>query len=96
MTITIYTTPNCQGCKLTKKLFEKEHIPFEEIDISDNPRLIEKMRKLGHQQAPIVMTENAHWSGFQPDRVKSAIAYYRPESDLVVHREVQHNTPTID
>ena len=32
------------------------------------------LRELGHTQAPVVLTETDHWSGFRPDKISELAA----------------------
>ena len=43
--IEIYTTPYCPFCLRAKALLNSKKMPFEEIDVSDDPALREAMVK---------------------------------------------------
>ena len=30
---------------------------------------LEKVKELGYLQAPVVVTDDEHWSGFRPDKI---------------------------
>lgn len=96
MSITIYTTPACWKCDKTKELFDREHIPYETVDLSKNPRSLARVKKLGYTEAPVVITSNAHWSGLDPQRIKTAIEYERPEHDLAIARSAVVSGPQFD
>ena len=36
LTITIYTTPTCNKCRMLKNFLEENHVPFEEKDAGDS------------------------------------------------------------
>ena len=68
--VTIYTQNPCQPCRMTKKEFDKNGISFKEVSISENPEAREMVIALGYMSAPVVVTEDGHWGGFRPDKIK--------------------------
>jgi glutaredoxin 3 len=62
--IEIYTTTTCPYCVKAKKLLEKKGLSFEEIDVSNNPELREKMveRAQGRRTVPQIFI-NGHSIG---------------------------------
>jgi glutaredoxin-like protein NrdH len=74
MTITVYTKPACVQCTATYKAFDKQGITYEKVDISLDSEARDYVMALGYLQAPVVVTENDHWSGFRPDRIKALAA----------------------
>ena len=38
--------------------------------MSQDADALEKVRALGHMQAPVIITDNDHWSGFRPDKIR--------------------------
>ena len=74
MKITVYTTPNCVQCDMTKKQFANAGIAIEEIKLEDHPQTVEALKETyGFTQAPVVVTEAGAWSGFKLDRIKGVI-----------------------
>ena len=68
--VTVYTTPTCSRCDLTKKAFTKAGVPFDIIDVSENEQALEMVKALGHSSAPVVVVEGIeNWSGFRPDHI---------------------------
>jgi glutaredoxin-like protein NrdH len=73
--ITIYTTPSCPGCGLTKEKLTEAGIPFEAVDLSTRPDLVEAFKAEGLMSAPIIQTpDGTRTAGFRPDRIKAIIA----------------------
>lgn len=73
--ITIYTTPSCPGCKLTKDKLTEAGVDFRSVDLSKHPDLVEEFKAEGLQSAPIIETlDGQRTSGFRPDRIKAIIA----------------------
>jgi glutaredoxin-like protein NrdH len=70
--ITIYTTgPTCMQCRLTKTALTTAGLGFEEIDVRQAPDALDYIQdELGYTQAPVVVvTDEDHWCGFQPDQI---------------------------
>ena len=69
MTVTVYTKPACVQCNATYRALDKKGIAYEVVDMSQDPAALERVRALGFMQAPVVITEDDHWSGFRPDKI---------------------------
>ncbi len=67
--VTLYTLPACVQCDSTKRLLTKNEIPYQEIDLSQDPEALAMVRELGYTAAPVVMAGEDHWSGFRPDKL---------------------------
>lgn len=71
-TVTVYTQPNCQPCKATKRWMDKRDHLYHEVDITKSPEDAEAIKALGFKQAPVVVVSNGDpetdlmWSGFDP------------------------------
>lgn len=70
-TIIVYTKPACVQCNATYKALDKAGIAYEKVDISTDDEAREYVMALGYLQAPVVVTDSGHWSGFRPDRIKA-------------------------
>lgn len=71
MTVTVYTKPACVQCNATYRALDRKGITYRSVDISQDPEALEQVRALGYMQAPVVVTEQDHWSGFRPDKIDS-------------------------
>ncbi|MGB3676593.1 MAG: glutaredoxin-like protein NrdH [Candidatus Nanopelagicales bacterium] len=71
MSVTVYTKPACVQCVATYRALDKAGIDYTLVDISEDPQAREYVMSLGYLQAPVVVTDDAHWSGFRPDRIKT-------------------------
>lgn len=69
MTVTVYTKPACVQCNATYRALDKKGIAYQSVDISQDPAALERVRSLGYMQAPVVITDQDHWSGFRPDKI---------------------------
>jgi len=71
---TVYTKPNCVQCDATKRMMDKLGVYYETVDIVDNPAELDKLIEMGYKAAPVVVTENDSWSGFNPDKITALAA----------------------
>lgn len=79
ISVNVYTKPNCQPCKATKRSLVKLGLSFNELIIESHPDKVAYMKSRGHMSAPFVeVIFNGEvvdeWSGFQPDKLNSVIA----------------------
>lgn len=72
--VTVYTKPACVQCTATKKALDKAGIEYSLVDISIDEEARDYVMALGHLQAPVVVTQDDHWSGFRPDRIRKILA----------------------
>jgi len=70
MAVTVYTKPACVQCNATYRALDKQGITYQSVDLSQDPEALERVRSLGYLQAPVVVTDSDHWSGFRPDKIK--------------------------
>lgn len=77
-TITVYSKPVCQQCKATYRQLDSNQIEYEVTDLTQDAEALAEAKSLGHLSAPVVIVRDAngivdHWSGFQPDKIKSLV-----------------------
>ncbi|MBJ6745403.1 glutaredoxin-like protein NrdH [Streptococcus sp. 121] len=68
--VTVYSKNNCMQCRMTKKFLEDNHISYEEINLDLEPEYIDTVKEMGFSAAPVIVTPNGSFAGFQPDRLK--------------------------
>ena len=73
-TITVYTKPACVQCNATYKALDKQGLEYTVIDISEDSTARDYVMGLGYLQAPVVVVDDEHFSGFRPDRIKALAA----------------------
>ncbi len=74
MTVTVYTKPSCVQCTATYRALDNKGIQYEVLDVSADEAALEQVKSLGYLQAPVVVTEDDHWSGFRPDKIAALTA----------------------
>lgn len=71
MTITVYSKPACVQCNATYRALDKLGAEYTVVDISEDADARDYVMSLGHLQAPVVIVDGDHWSGYRPDRIKA-------------------------
>ena len=74
MSITVYTKPACVQCNATYRALDSKGIEYEVTDLSEDPAALEQVKSLGYMQAPVVVADEEHWSGFRPDKINELAA----------------------
>ncbi|WP_062954194.1 glutaredoxin family protein, partial [Nocardia farcinica] len=52
MEIKVYTRPNCQPCKATKKKLDQLGAVYTLVDVTEDAEARDAIRALGYKQAP--------------------------------------------
>ncbi|WP_054820528.1 glutaredoxin-like protein NrdH [Arthrobacter sp. JCM 19049] len=73
MSTTVYTKPGCVQCTATHRTLDNKGITYETVDLTTNHKALETIKKLGYLQAPVIITDNDHWSGFRPDKIAALV-----------------------
>jgi glutaredoxin-like protein NrdH len=74
MAVTVYTKPSCVQCTATYRALDNKGIEYEVHDVSTDDAALEHVKSLGYLQAPVVVTDDDHWSGFRPDKIAALSA----------------------
>lgn len=73
MTVTVYTKPSCVQCDQTKRFLDKSKIDYLTVDITEDQEAFDKIISLGFKAAPVVITENDSWAGFNPSKLAKLV-----------------------
>ncbi|MBI3589030.1 MAG: glutaredoxin family protein [Candidatus Liptonbacteria bacterium] len=66
--VTIYTTPTCVYCKMTKAFFKENNIQYEEKDVStDRAAADEMIQKSGQMGVPVIDIDGQLIVGFDKE-----------------------------
>ncbi|PAT31268.1 NrdH-redoxin [Vandammella animalimorsus] len=74
MQVTVYSTPSCVQCTATYRALDRQGIAYEVVDLSQDSEAMAMVKNLGYTQAPVVIANDMHWSGFRPDKIASLTA----------------------
>lgn len=72
--VTVYSKPSCVQCNSTYRKLDQLGVDYVSVDITEDADARDYVMSLGHQQAPVVVTENTHWSGYRPDQIQALAA----------------------
>ena len=70
-TVTVYSKPSCVQCNATYRALDNKGINYQVIDVTADDAAAEYVKRLGYMQAPVVVTDDEHWSGFRPDKIEA-------------------------
>ena len=74
MAITVYSKPSCVQCTATYRALDSKGIEYEIFDVSVDEKARQAVLQLGYMQAPVVIADDEHWSGFRPDKIDELAA----------------------
>jgi len=74
MSITVYSKPACVQCEATKRALDKKGLEYDVVDVTEDPEALALVRELGYLQAPVVVADDTHWSGFRTDQITALAA----------------------
>lgn len=72
--VVVHTQPGCYQCVATHRRLTERGVEFEVVDVSVDPEALTRIKELGYSQVPVVIAGDAHWSGFDPDRIDALVA----------------------
>lgn len=73
--ITVYSKPDCVQCTATYSSLDGQGLDYEIVDLTADDAALEWVKNLGYMQAPVVVTDDDHWSGFRPDKVAALASH---------------------
>jgi glutaredoxin-like protein NrdH len=65
----LFTKKSCVQCVATHRALDAKGIEYDVVDLSEDAAALEQVKSLGYLQAPVVITDEDHWSGFRPDKI---------------------------
>lgn len=77
--VTLYSKPNCQPCRATKRWLDKNGVFYTEKDVTQDPMDAAAVRELGYTGVPVLLVSTGdpeteiHWQGFHPDNLKKYV-----------------------
>jgi glutaredoxin-like protein NrdH len=71
---TVYTKPACVQCDMTKRYMDKNGIPYDTVDITQDPDALDMILGMGFSSAPVVISDRGSWAGFQPEKIDTLAA----------------------
>jgi glutaredoxin-like protein NrdH len=72
--VTVYTKPSCVQCDATKRMMDKLKIQYNTVDITIDTEAFDMILAKGFKSAPVVITDDDSWAGFNPDKISELAA----------------------
>lgn len=71
-TVTIYSTPTCHFCQLTKEFLKERNVAFTEHNVaSDLEKRQEMIQKSGQMGVPVILVDDEVIVGFDKPKLES-------------------------
>lgn len=93
--VTLYTTPNCQGCDAARKLLNARGLPFKEVSLTDASQMDEFKQAVGGTTVPAMIVGSTVQKGFEESayqRLLDAAGY--PATGILPARSQAEPAPT--
>ena len=73
-TVSIYTTPTCHFCQMTKEFFKANNVAYTEFDVAADPaKRTEMIDKSGQMGVPVIFVGEEMVIGFDRPRLSSLL-----------------------
>ncbi|MDD1683255.1 MAG: FAD-dependent oxidoreductase [Methanoregula sp.] len=85
--VTVYSTPSCQYCRMTKAFLERHGVPYDSIDVGSDQAAAKKMIELsGQRGVPVIVIDDEVIVGFDSQRLNELFGDASPEdvNDVVI------------
>jgi glutaredoxin-like YruB-family protein len=74
MNVKVYSTSFCPYCKMAKEFLKDKKIPFEEINVQENPEAAKQMiEKSGQAGVPVIEIDGQMVIGFNTEQIKKLL-----------------------
>lgn len=75
--ITIYTTPTCVYCKMTKAFFKEHNVVYQERDVgADHAAAEEMVKKSGQMGVPVIDIDGKLIIGFDKPQLSQLLGIH--------------------
>ncbi len=75
MNVIVYSTPTCPYCVMAKDYLKEKNVPFEDVDVSNNPaRAREMIEKSGQRGVPVIDVDGTIIIGFDKNRLETLLS----------------------
>ena len=80
-TVTIYTTPTCHFCQMSKEFIKENNVPYTEHNVAaDMEKRQEMIDKSGQMGVPVIMIGEEMIIGFDKKRMEGALGLAAEEA----------------
>jgi glutaredoxin-like YruB-family protein len=72
--VTIYSTPTCHFCQMSKEFFKENNIEFTDYDVAeDTTKRQEMIERSGQMGVPVIFIDDQMIVGFNKDKLTTAL-----------------------
>ena len=72
--VTLYSTPSCPYCKMTREFFLKHAIAYIDVDVTDNEgQAAQMIEKSGQMGVPVIDIDGQIISGYNKQALTKAL-----------------------
>lgn len=72
--VTIYSTPTCHFCQMTKEFFKEHNVNYEDYNVAaDLAKRQEMIQKSGQMGVPVIFVGDEMTIGFDKERLSSLL-----------------------
>ena len=73
-TVTIYTTPTCHFCQMSKEFFKENNVSYTEHNVAnDMEKRQEMIDKSGQMGVPVILIGDELIVGFDKEKIAAAV-----------------------
>jgi len=74
MVVKVYSTPTCPYCRMAKDFLKQNKIPFEDIDVSVDKKLVNEMfERSGQLGVPVIDINGKVIVGFDKEAIRKEL-----------------------
>lgn len=74
MSVTVYTTPTCPYCAMTKEFLDKNKVKYTKVDVAADPKKAREMiDKSGQMGVPVIDANGTLIIGFDEGKLKETL-----------------------
>ena len=74
-TVTIYSTPTCHFCQMSKEFFKEHNVPYTEYNVAvDQDKRKEMVDLTGQLGVPVIVIDGKAMVGFDEGALTAALA----------------------
>ena len=72
--VTIYSTPTCAYCRLTKEFFKEHHVSYKEVNVQEDSQAAQEMiKKSGQMGVPVIDVDGKIIVGFDENALRKVL-----------------------
>jgi glutaredoxin-like YruB-family protein len=72
--VTIYSTPTCHFCQMSKEFFKENNIEFTDYNVAeDTTKRQEMIERSGQMGVPVIFIDDQMIVGFNKDKLTTAL-----------------------